>query len=74
MPQCTKTDQFIDAEWVCKCLKTYLSKRVFKHIHCRIVLEQAGYPLETFTGSRELFGAAKDVLDGKIFPSHYLLY
>ncbi|KAL5480801.1 hypothetical protein ACEPAI_9741 [Sanghuangporus weigelae] len=60
--QATRTDEFIDAGWVCDCLKKYLKMRVVKRIHCRLVLKQAGYPLKTFTGSRELFGATEDAL------------
>ncbi|KAL5523296.1 hypothetical protein ACEPAF_1563 [Sanghuangporus sanghuang] len=60
--QATRTDEFIDAGWVCDCLKKDLKMRVVKRIHCRLVLKQAGYPLKTFTGSQELFGAAEDAL------------
>lgn len=63
-PQCTKTDEFITDNWVCTCLKKDLSKRVFKHIHRRIVLEQAGCPLRMFVDSLELFRAALHTLDG----------
>ncbi|KAL5480748.1 hypothetical protein ACEPAI_9688 [Sanghuangporus weigelae] len=60
--QRTRTHEFFDAAWVCKCLPKNLDTRVFRHTHCRVVLKQAGYSLRTFTGSRELFGAARDAL------------
>ncbi|KAL5499276.1 hypothetical protein ACEPAH_1794 [Sanghuangporus vaninii] len=60
--QCTRTHDYIDAPWVCKCLRESLRLRVFKHTHYRVVLKQAGYPLRTFRGSRELFGASHDAL------------
>ncbi|KAL5522456.1 hypothetical protein ACEPAG_8472 [Sanghuangporus baumii] len=60
--QRTRTQEFIDAAWVCKCLRKNLDTRVFRHTHCRVVLKQAGYSLRTLTGSRELFGAARDAL------------
>lgn len=46
--------------------------RVFKRTHYRLVLQQPGYPLKRFTGSRELLGAAKDVLQS-ILPFFELL-
>ncbi|KAL5480746.1 hypothetical protein ACEPAI_9686 [Sanghuangporus weigelae] len=60
--QRTRTQEFIDAAWVCKCLRKNLDTRVFRHTHCRVVLKQAGYSLRTLTGSRELFGATRDAL------------
>ncbi|KAL5480747.1 hypothetical protein ACEPAI_9687 [Sanghuangporus weigelae] len=60
--QSTKTNEFINAEWACDCLQKDLGMRIVKRIHYRIVLKQAGYTLKTFTGSRELFGAVKNVL------------
>ena len=66
LSQQTRTHEFIDAYWVCECLRNGLEDRIFRHIHSRIVLGQAGYSLRTFSGSRELFGAAQDVLEGTI--------
>ncbi|KAL5480745.1 hypothetical protein ACEPAI_9685 [Sanghuangporus weigelae] len=60
--QRTRTHDYIDAPWVCKCLRESLRLRVLKHTHYRVVLKQAGYPLRTFRGSRELFGATHDAL------------
>ncbi|KAL5480753.1 hypothetical protein ACEPAI_9693 [Sanghuangporus weigelae] len=60
--QCTRTNDYISQYWVCECLQDRLCLRVYKHTHCRVVLKQAGYPLRTFNGSRELFGGARDAL------------
>lgn len=63
--QCTRTNDYTDAPWVCDCLRDRLYLRVYKHTHYRVVLRQAGYPLKTFSGSREFFVGIKDALDGK---------
>ncbi|KAL5480749.1 hypothetical protein ACEPAI_9689 [Sanghuangporus weigelae] len=60
--QRTRTQEFIDAAWVCKCLREDLASHVFRHTHSRMILKEAGYSLRTFTGSRELFSAARDAL------------
>ncbi|KAL5480803.1 hypothetical protein ACEPAI_9743 [Sanghuangporus weigelae] len=60
--QRTRTHDYIDAPWVCKCLRESLRLRVLKHTHYRVVLKQAGYPLRMFRGSRELFGTTHDAL------------
>ncbi|KAL5522458.1 hypothetical protein ACEPAG_8474 [Sanghuangporus baumii] len=60
--QRTRTQEFIDVAWVCKCLREDLGSHVFRHTHSRMILKQAGYSLRTFTGSRELFSAARDAL------------
>ncbi|OCB91435.1 hypothetical protein A7U60_g1313 [Sanghuangporus baumii] len=60
--QRTRTQEFIDAAWVCKCLREDLGSHIFRHTHSRMILKQAGYSLRTFIGSRELFSAARDAL------------
>ena len=62
--QCTRTNDYDDAPWVCQCLRRSVYLHVSRHVHYRIVLRHAGYPLRTFSGSRELFGAAHDALRG----------
>ncbi|OCB91436.1 hypothetical protein A7U60_g1314 [Sanghuangporus baumii] len=61
--QCTRMNDYISQYWVCECLRDRLCLRVYRHTHCRVVLKQAGYPLRTFNGSRELFGGARDALE-----------
>ncbi|KAL5495953.1 hypothetical protein ACEPAH_3185 [Sanghuangporus vaninii] len=60
--QCTRTNEYIEAPWVCECLRENLCAHISRHTHCRVVLKQAGYSLRTFRGSRELFYGARDAL------------
>ncbi|KAL5522450.1 hypothetical protein ACEPAG_8466 [Sanghuangporus baumii] len=61
--QCTRTNEYIEASWVCECLRENLCAHVSRHTHCRVVLKQAGYSLRTFRGSRELFDGARGALE-----------
>ncbi|KAL5523302.1 hypothetical protein ACEPAF_1569 [Sanghuangporus sanghuang] len=60
--QCTRTNDYVNARWVCKCLRGNLRSRIPRRVHNRLVLKQAGYALRSFCGSRELFIGAKDAL------------
>lgn len=64
--QYTRTNDYTNQGWVCDCLRDSWHLQIYKHVHCRVVLKQAGYPLRSFNGSRELFGGAKDALTGTI--------
>ncbi|KAL5523304.1 hypothetical protein ACEPAF_1571 [Sanghuangporus sanghuang] len=61
--QWTRTNEYIEASWVCECLGESLHAHISRHTHCRVVLKQAGYSLRTFRGSRELFDSARDALE-----------
>ena len=58
--------------WFCACLRQRPKtddetwRRIVVHTHYRLVLREVGYPLSEVTGSRELFEAVGDVLDGKV--------
>lgn len=64
--QRTRTDQFLGRPWA---KGLHLSephlRKVVPRVHYRLVTGEAGYPLSTFKGSRELFEAAHDGFIGK---------
>ncbi|KAH8115737.1 hypothetical protein DFH11DRAFT_1507405, partial [Phellopilus nigrolimitatus] len=59
-PQCTRTDEFAHSPWACNGGRMV---KVTKHIHYRLLLKAVGYPLQEFTGTRELFDATLDAFE-----------
>ncbi|KAI0027151.1 hypothetical protein K488DRAFT_6235, partial [Vararia minispora EC-137] len=60
-PQQTRTQQFLDAEWVCGGRKV---KDVAHHTHYRLVVNGVGRPLSLFRSLKELVQSLSDAVDG----------
>ncbi|KAH8115724.1 hypothetical protein DFH11DRAFT_1702549 [Phellopilus nigrolimitatus] len=63
LPQCTRTDEFVCAEWACNGGRKI---RVTKHVHYRLLLKAVGYSLRDFKGTREMFEATQDAYEALI--------
>ncbi len=66
--QTTKTQHYLYADWVCG--RSYndgkFLARIVGHVHYRLVLAEAGYPLVRFTGTSELLHATYDAFRGEL--------
>ncbi|KAH8115731.1 hypothetical protein DFH11DRAFT_1301613 [Phellopilus nigrolimitatus] len=62
-PQCTRTDEFAHSPWACNGGRMV---KVTKHTHYRLLLKAVGYPLQEFTGTRELFDVTLDAFEALI--------
>ncbi|KAH8115734.1 hypothetical protein DFH11DRAFT_1507170, partial [Phellopilus nigrolimitatus] len=63
LPQCTRTDEFVCAEWACNGGRKI---KVTKHVHYRLLLKAVGYSLREFNGTREMFEATQDAYEALI--------
>ncbi|KAH8115715.1 hypothetical protein DFH11DRAFT_1301239 [Phellopilus nigrolimitatus] len=58
--QCTRTDEFAHSPWACNGGRMV---KVVKHTHYRLLMKAVGYPLQEFTGTRELFDATLNAFE-----------
>ncbi|GBE90035.1 predicted protein [Sparassis crispa] len=61
--QCTETDLYREAEWLC-----HGGARIVVHprVHHRLVLKEVGFPLQTLRGTKELLEATHDAFQALI--------